>query len=247
MELSWVTNGTISFTVFFSLPVGTNVPYYAEVHAPVANNVWTHIAATYSTNASGLRLYTNGVLATASTTYEGNSFVGLRLRQTTLPLLIGGTPLYPTAFLSGSMDEIRIWTTARSAQDIYGNMFCRLNGNEPNLAGYWNFDAGTANDLTGHGHNGTLQGSAHVVPIAGSDVVHAGVCGASLVRTATADPVLSYDFVVAADITNWHRHHQCGHRLHEYANRSHRASACRCRVANGLAGGEAGFQKPGSL
>ena len=233
--------------VFFALPVGSYAPHFAEIHTPISDNVWTHVAATYSTNTSGLRLYTNGVLAATTTTYGGNSFAGCRLRQTTLPLLIGGTPLYPTAFLSGSMDEIRIWTTARSAQDIYGNMFCRLNGNEPNLAGYWNFDAGTANDLTGHGHNGTLQGSAQVVPIAGSDVVHAGGCGASLVRTATADPVLSYDFVVAADITNWHRHHQCGHRLHEYANRSHRASACRCRVPHGATGDAGGFCQSGSV
>ena len=35
---------------------------------------------------------------------------------------------------------------------------------------------GTANDLTGHGHNGTVIGNAQVVPIQGGDVIHAN-CG----------------------------------------------------------------------
>ena len=74
------------------------------------------------------------------------------------------------------MDEIRVWNVARSGHDIYGNLSCTLTGTETNLAGYWNFDDGTANDLTGHGHNGTVIGNAQVVPIQGGDVIHAN-CG----------------------------------------------------------------------
>ncbi|MGA2248832.1 MAG: LamG domain-containing protein [Verrucomicrobiota bacterium] len=205
MELKWETNGTMIFAVYFASPVGVGQPDFAEIAAPVAGNVWTHIAATYSTNISGLRLYTNGILAAATTNYSGSSaFTGLSLRQTSLPLLFGGSPLYPGITATGCMDEIRIWTTARSAQDIYGNMSCRLTGTEAGLAGYWNFDDGTANDLTGHGHNGTFVDGALAAPIAGNDVVHAGVCGAVLPpRTATATGVVTNGFVVAATITDF--------------------------------------------
>lgn len=204
MELKWQTNGTIIFAVYFALPVGVGQPDYAEIAAPVAGNVWTHIAATYSTNISGLRLYTNGILAAATTNYSGlSAFTGLLLRQTSLPLLFGGTPLYPGITATGCMDEIRIWTTARSAQDIYGNMFCRLTGSEADLAGYWNFDDGTANDLTGHGHNGTFFTGALAVPIVGNDVVHAGICGAVLPpRPALASAYETNGFVVSVTVTN---------------------------------------------
>ena len=45
---------------------------------------------------------------------------------------------------------------------------------EPGLVAYWNFDDGTAKDLTGNGNNGTLVGGASIVPILGPDVIHAG-------------------------------------------------------------------------
>jgi hypothetical protein len=105
-------------------------------------------------------------------------------------------------FAAGYMDEVRIWNVARSAKDIYGNTFCRLTGTETNLAGYWNFDDGTANDLTGHGHNGTFMGTAQAVPIVGNDAVHAGVCGAEFPpHAATANPVVVSGFVVGASLT----------------------------------------------
>ena len=125
------------------------------------------------------------------------------MRQTTLPVRFGRGDYAPYFYAHGYMDEVRIWKTARSAQEIYANRFCRLTGTETNLAGYWNFDDETANDLTGHGHNGTFLGTAQAVPIVGSDVVHAGICGAELPpSTATASAVLAYDFVVAANITD---------------------------------------------
>ena len=59
------------------------------------------------------------------------------------------------------MDEVRIWNTARTADGIYANRYCTLTGTESNLVAYWTFDDGTANDLTGHGHNGLFAGDAH--------------------------------------------------------------------------------------
>ncbi|MCX6924533.1 MAG: hypothetical protein NT154_15160, partial [Verrucomicrobia bacterium] len=159
-----------------------------------------HVAATYTSDTGLLQLYTNGVWA-ASTTNASDStpLVGQTVRQTTLPLVFGG-PTWDNKWGQGFIDEVRIWAMARTAQEIQATEFCRLTGLEANLAGYWNFDEGSANDLTGHGHNGIFVGNAHAVSIVGNDAVHAGVCG--LPRTATASAVLTNAFVVSANITD---------------------------------------------
>src|SRR5205085_3567571 len=84
-ELKCQTNGTVLFAVYFELPVGATDPHFVEIGAPVSANVWTHLAASYS-SAVGLKLYTNGSLAYASPSYNG-----LRLRQSSVPLTFGGT------------------------------------------------------------------------------------------------------------------------------------------------------------
>jgi hypothetical protein len=187
-ELKWVPTG-LDFAVYFSLPVPTGQPDYAEIITPVSEDVWTHIAATYSTNA-GLAIYTNGSLATVTNTYNEESFIGLTLRQTTEALCFGVCPTVQAlgegdTFASGYMDEVRIWDTNRSGAEIAEDRFCVLTGTESNLMGYWNFDNGTADDLTTNGNNGTLEGGAIIVPINGPDVVHDGVCGAPYIDPAS--------------------------------------------------------------
>ena len=55
-------------------------------------------------------------------------------------------------------DEIRIWNLARSATEIQQAMDGSLSGSEKGLVGYWNFDDGTADDLSANGHDGDLKG-----------------------------------------------------------------------------------------
>jgi hypothetical protein len=202
-QMDWVTQGGntgIGTGVEFSFFLGTTD--WALLGAPLLHSNWTHVAATFQSQSGIFALYTNGQQA-ASTTIAADkttSLIGKQLRQTSLPLIIGGGP---TAWAKGYVDEIRIWNKARSAQDIYGNIFCRLTGTETNLAGYWNFDAGTAIDLTGHGHNGTFAGNAQAVPTQGTDAVHAGVCGAVLpARAATAQAVVMNGFLIDASVTD---------------------------------------------
>ncbi|HEY9175769.1 MAG TPA: LamG domain-containing protein, partial [Verrucomicrobiae bacterium] len=128
---------------------------YATVGVPLPVTNWTHVAVTYASAAGLLQLYTNGVLAvtTNRTTGGAQSLAGLTVRQTTFPLNIGGQPMIPGVqysggFAAGSLDEVRIWSRARSAEEIQASKSCRLSGSEPGLAGYWNFDAGAATDVT---------------------------------------------------------------------------------------------------
>jgi len=65
-------------------------------------------------------------------------------------------------FFTGTIDEVRIWDYARTQEEIQTAMNITLQGNESGLVGYWNFDDGTANDLTINGNNGTLMGDAQI-------------------------------------------------------------------------------------
>lgn len=158
--------------VALSLFLGSDT--WALHEAPIRYAEWTHVAGTYSSTRGLFQIFINGELV-GSTTNDASTTVrllGKTLRQTTLPLVFGENPLVSGTFTTGMMDEVRIWNKARTAQEISENMSRRLSGSEASLAGYWNFDDGSARDLTGNGHNGGLNGNALVVPIQGVDVVH---------------------------------------------------------------------------
>jgi|GEM_PF-2370945 len=185
-EFDWSTNssgGVIGFAFFWSLVSGA--PDYHVLSAPAPSNRWTHVAAVFSSATDAIQLYINGVLAAQQSNLGGALTISRTLRQTTLPLIIGGE--YPGFYgisASGQMDEIRIWTVARTGEQIRNSMRSRLTGNEPNLAGYWNFDGGNLTDLTGHGHNGTANGSPVVSKILGNDEVHAAKFQTGTCRTS---------------------------------------------------------------
>jgi hypothetical protein len=175
-ELKWQGNN-VGFAVYFALPTATNQPHYAELNAPVLTGVWTHVTATYAVH-DAMKLYTNGVLSAMATIYDGFSFYGAAIRQSNQPLLFGANPVSFNTFMSGFMDEIRIWNKARTPNEIASQQFCRLTGNETNLVGYWTFDDETVRDLTPQGTNGTLIGGAIISVVSSNDTVHNGICGA---------------------------------------------------------------------
>ena len=57
------------------------------------------------------------------------------------------------------MDEVRIWSDARTATEIRENMCKNLTGNEDGLLAYYSFDNSsgtTLQDFSGNGYDGTL-------------------------------------------------------------------------------------------
>jgi parallel beta-helix repeat protein len=48
----------------------------------------------------------------------------------------------PTQFYNGDLDEVRVWSTARSQSQIYDNKDLQLTGNEPNLIALYNCNQG---------------------------------------------------------------------------------------------------------
>ena len=169
-ELKW-SGGMLRFAVYFALPVTGTQPGFAEIATPLESGVWAHVTCVYDAT-SGLKLYTNGVLASALTTYDGNSFLGLKIRQTTLPMVFGATPPFSNTLFHGSVDEVRFWSVSRSEDEIRANQFSRLLGAEPGLLAYWNFDKGTVSDLTPSSRTASITGNLVVARIADPDVIH---------------------------------------------------------------------------
>ena len=65
-------------------------------------------------------------------------------------------------FFAGSMDEVRIWSVARSQAQIQGSMNTEMTSPTANLVGRWGLDEGTGSaiaDSSGNGVNGTTIGN----------------------------------------------------------------------------------------
>ena len=119
---------------------------------------WHHIAGVkdYET----LYLYTDGqLIATGPITQQGSFSQDIDYTEIGRHRHDGQT--FGSYF--GLMDEIRIWDSALSQQEIQSRMNSTLSGGEESLVAYWNFDNDTADDLTGNGHNGILEGEATTV------------------------------------------------------------------------------------
>jgi len=82
-----------------------------------------------------------------------------------LPLLIGATHENNSAFspFHGVIDEVRIWSTSRSAAQIGATLNASLSGNEPGLAALWKLEeaGGSAvQDATANNNDGTIISGA---------------------------------------------------------------------------------------
>jgi hypothetical protein len=62
--------------------------------------------------------------------------------------------------LHGLVDDVRVWNTARSQQDIKAHRTTRLSGDEAGLVGYWPLNEDSAKKVRNlaDGQKGQLQG-----------------------------------------------------------------------------------------
>jgi gliding motility-associated-like protein len=94
-------------------------------------NTWTHVA--YVRSGNTFIVYKNGVQVTTRTA-PANVFLPNESFD------IGRVDNY----LNGTLDEVRVWNTARTAQQIQTNLGQELVGNESGLLAYYNFNQGVA-------------------------------------------------------------------------------------------------------
>jgi hypothetical protein len=144
--------------------IGYDVEVLSARH-DLKTGTWYHIAGTY--DGSNLTFFLNGVIINSEKA-SGPPYIDQS------DLIIGkGDPEFSSGeYFHGELDEIRIWNVARSQKEIQATMNSALVGKEKDLGNYWNskglvaywnFDDGTAKDLSGQGNNGLLQGNAQII------------------------------------------------------------------------------------
>ncbi len=92
---------------------------------------WTHVAI--SKGGDQCNLYVNG-------THVG--YGEFDENPVTSVLNIGGRAPNMDRFFNGQIDEVRIWETARTQQEIRDNLCGNFTGTEPGIFGRWNFNDG---------------------------------------------------------------------------------------------------------
>ncbi|MDJ0570037.1 MAG: Tc toxin subunit A, partial [Pleurocapsa sp. MO_192.B19] len=98
------------------------------------------IEASDTNTFSQLKFYINGTLDTTWTVlWKGNSpaldVTAIQSDITTIEINIGKDLL--SEFFSGSITDVRLWKSVRTAEDIKDNRFKRLTGRDVNLISYW--------------------------------------------------------------------------------------------------------------
>jgi len=121
----------------------------------VTNNVWHHCAIVITSTSR--TLYLDGTAFSYTGTPVNTPF--------SVTSYLGYDNAVSTRTFKGTIDEVRIWSTARTAQQLADNKYSTLVGNEAGLKGYWNFNdqnATRATDLTTGVKHGTLIGVSYV-------------------------------------------------------------------------------------
>ncbi len=140
---------------------------------------WYHVAATYSYATRQVCIYVNGKLQS-----EGSDLGNVSATPFDLAMrayydlyvqdpenyddykgLSGARQFFlgksydDSRQLNGDMTEVRVWSVARTAEEIRDNMY-DVDPRTPGLIGYWKFDEGAGNvirDWTGNGNDGVAN------------------------------------------------------------------------------------------
>lgn len=126
------------------------VPGYGDLivaKTPNEKQKWNHYAITRK--GSKLSLYKDGKLDTTTNVLWSGSFKAQSIGKGN-----------ESNGLLGYLDEVRIWNTARTAEEIDSFHNQTIQGNAPNLVGYWNFNEDSTSqvviDYSGNENDGTL-------------------------------------------------------------------------------------------
>ena len=107
----------------------------------IQDGVWTHLALTWDSESGNLNIYIDGVPDTSFADYAKGISIepgGVLYIGQEQDLLGGG--LAANQAFEGNIDEMRVWTVARSSADIKKYYNRTVPGKEPGLFSYWKFD-----------------------------------------------------------------------------------------------------------
>ncbi|MBL9175134.1 MAG: carboxypeptidase regulatory-like domain-containing protein [Verrucomicrobiales bacterium] len=147
---------------------------YADTGAPLVRRTWTHVALVRDLGAGKIRWYLNGVLSSETPVTFTAAVAG------TQRLTLGNGWAGPFA---GFLDEVRLWDTARTAEEIRSTWGTRVTGGEPGLAVAWSFE-GNATEVTRDAspHRVPLRLGYSAIPATRPTAVESGVFSADLIQ-----------------------------------------------------------------
>lgn len=143
---------------------------------------WYHVALTWDLSTTTIAFYVNGQLQSISNAHGKSDLTSINLGDKAPDDEFGNGGDFNFYFgrsygeshdisrqFDGEICEARIWSVARTAEQIWQNMYDIPNPTEePNLCAYWKFDEGTGLkvvDRTGHGNDAKVipywKGSDH--------------------------------------------------------------------------------------
>jgi hypothetical protein len=161
LAISNTTAGNVRYSLFyfqtdgkFYIQIQNTTTFSSGSTTTASANTWYHLAAVFESDTSR-KLYVNGVLeATGTDNVTFNNSADNKVNM--------GRHFSASLFLNGKLSDVRIWNTARTAQEIADNYQKRLIGNESGLVGYWKLDKGsgtTVADSTTNANAGTITGA----------------------------------------------------------------------------------------
>lgn len=139
-------NGKVNFTV------GDGDKNEVTSYQELPLNQWTHVAATYNVDDGVISIFINGVQDIMKS--------GATLATNTSGLRIGVD--FNNRFFEGGIDDVRIWSGARTAAQILQLKNNDLGGTEAGLMNYWKLDTATGGvtpDLAGFNNVGIVEGT----------------------------------------------------------------------------------------
>ncbi|MEP2608760.1 MAG: LamG-like jellyroll fold domain-containing protein, partial [Cyclobacteriaceae bacterium] len=149
----------------------------------LALNTWHHVALVFDQGV--FTIYLDGTAVSSADLGETT------LVDNTFDWGIGedGSEVGGTEFFNGQIDEVKIWHTARTPEQLLAFKDVELNGSEPGLVGYWNFENGggsTIPDLASG--DGAQNGAMTDMDVAGDYVQHSTVGDAGMLDATAPTP-----------------------------------------------------------
>ena len=133
-----------------------NGTQYNTTYTPIANT-WVHLAITLDASKK-LTFYANGQVVHSF----NNVVLGANSISNSLTI---GNAHGRSEFFGGKLDEIRVWSRARTQDEIKETMKAKLSGSEDDLVAYWRLDEGSGTtiiDSSISGLTGTMYGATWI-------------------------------------------------------------------------------------
>jgi hypothetical protein len=157
---------------------------------------WNHVTLTMDGETNTRKIYLYGQLI-AENQWNYSPYRGYNFR------LGNGGFVGPNSYFKGQFDEVKLWDTVIPPNQILENVSKKLNGDESNLLGYWDFNNGcnpVATDLTSNHHDAILMNgvrkAASTISYVGNTIVPNHSANTGICRVIIYDELFSDNSIV---------------------------------------------------